>query len=144
MKRLQVYFPLMIFLMVMSGGIGCKKVQDDFARKFIVNAMTDGRWLVAVFEDNNEDITESFSDYEFQFEKNGKVQAIKKSTQGVVMGDWEGNASDLTIYSDFSGVGEPLINLNDTWKIINNTMKLVEAKPFNSGRKAYLKLIKKE
>ncbi len=143
MKRLHVCF-LFIFLVIVGAGVGCKKAQEDFARKFITNAMTNGRWLVEDFKDNNEDITERFNDYEFQFEKSGKVQAIKKSTQVIVIGDWEGNTSDLTIYSNFSGSGEPLLSLNDTWKIINNTMKLVEAEPFNSGRKAYLKLVKKE
>jgi hypothetical protein len=33
--------------------------------------------------------------------------------------------------------------LNDTWKVYNNTLTIVEANPTNTGRSAYLKLIKK-
>ncbi|MCO5237488.1 MAG: hypothetical protein M9933_14610 [Chitinophagaceae bacterium] len=144
MEKLRFWYPLAFFLLVLSGGIQCKKIKEDIARKFIIDAMTNGRWLVQVFKENDEDITEDFSDYEFQFERDGTVLAIKRSGQGQVTGNWEGDANELTIYSNFSGAGEPLLRLNDTWKITNNTMKLVEAEPFNSVRVAYLKLVKKE
>ncbi len=144
MKRSRIGYGLLFLLAFSLGGIQCKKIKEDIARKFIIDAMTNGLWIVQVFKDNNEDITASFRDYEFQFRENGKVYAIKAATAEQVTGTWEGNVNDLTIFSNFPGAGEPLLRLNDTWKIVNNTTKLVEAQPFSTGRSAYLKLVKKE
>lgn len=144
MKRSRIGYGLLFLLAFSLGGIQCKKVKEDIARRFIIDAMTSGLWIVQVFKDNNEDITANFRDYEFQFRDNGKVYAIKTATAEQVTGTWEGNVNDLTIFSNFPAAGEPLLRLNDTWKIINNTMKLVEAQPFSTGRSAYLKLVKKE
>ena len=144
MKRSPIGYGLLFLLAFLLGGIQCKKVKEDIARRFIIDAMTSGLWIVQVFKDNNEDITANFRDYEFQFRDNGKVYAIKTATAEQVTGTWEGNVNDLTIFSNFPGAGEPLLRLNDTWKIINNTMKLVEAQPFSTSRSAYLKLVKKE
>lgn len=143
MKRSRIGYGLLFLLAFSLGGIQCKKVKEDIARKFIIDAMTSGLWIVQVFTDNNEDITASFRGYEFQFKEDGKVYAIKTATAEQVTGTWEGNVDDLTIFSNFPGAGEPLLRLNDTWKIVNNTTKLVEAQPFNVGRSAYLKLVKK-
>ncbi|MCO5241795.1 MAG: hypothetical protein M9904_17250 [Chitinophagaceae bacterium] len=132
------------FLLIFSlSGFQCKKIKEDIGRKFIINAMTSGLWIVQTFSNENVDITAEFSSYEFQFKKDGKVIAIKAATSEQFTGSWEGNVDNLTIYSNFPGAGEPLLKLNDTWKITNNTMELVEAKPFNMGRTAYLKLVKK-
>ena len=144
MKRSPIGYGLLFLLAFLLGGIQCKKVKEDIARRFIIDAMTSGLWIVQVFKDNNEDITANFRDYEFQFRDNGKVYAVKTATAEQVTGAWEGNVNNLTIFSNFPGAGEPLLRLNDTWKIINNTMKLVEAQPFSTSRSAYLKLVKKE
>lgn len=142
MKRCRIGYGLLVLAFFLSG-IQCKKVKEDIARKFIIDAMTNGLWIVQVFTDDNVDISTDFRDYEFQFKENGEVYAIKTTTAEQVTGTWEGNVNDLTIFSNFPGVGEPLLRLNDTWKIINNTTKLVEAQPFSTGRSAYLKLVKK-
>ena len=110
--------------------------------KFIIAAMTDGRWIVDKFTDNNEDIAASFAGYEFQFTEDGKVYGYYNGTQ-VKAGTWVGDVNNLTIYSNFPSATEPLIRLNDTWKVTNNTTKLVEAAPFDATRTAYLKLVKK-
>lgn len=95
------------------------------------------------FTEDNIDVTASFKDYEFQFTDNGKVIGIKTSTSEQIPGTWVGNIADLTIASAFPGAGEPLSKLNDTWKVTNSSTELVEAKPFNTSRIAYLKLVKK-
>lgn len=143
MKKLRVYYGLLLLFVFSLGGLQCKKVKEDLGKRFIINAMTSGLWIVQVFTDENVDITTDFGDYEFQFKEDGKVFAIKTATTQQVEGTWEGNVDDLTIFSNFPGAGEPLLRLNDTWKITNNTTRLVEAKPFNTSRTAYLKLVKK-
>lgn len=122
-------------------GTGCQKVKEDLGMKFILSAMTDGRWLVNKFTEDTNDITPSFNGYEFQFTKEGKVYAYFSTDQAE--GTWVGDVNALTIFSNFPGTTDPLVRLNDTWKITNNTTKLVEAVPSNSARNAYLKLVKK-
>ncbi|HTN07488.1 hypothetical protein [Agriterribacter sp.] len=143
MKSTGVWYGLLFLLIFSLSGLHCKKVKEDLGKKFIISAMTNGLWIVQAFTDGNTDITADFSGYEFQFKEDGKVFAIKAATAELVVGAWEGNVNDLTIFSNFPAAGEPLSKLNDTWKITNNTTKLVEAKPFTSSRTAYLKLIKK-
>ena len=143
MKKFSVCYGLLMLLVFSLSAVQCKKVKEDLGKKFIISAMTSGLWTVQTFTDENADITENFAGYEFQFKEDGKVYAIKTGTLEQVTGAWEGNVDDLTIFSNFPGAGEPLQRLNDTWKITNNTTKLVEASPFNSGRVAYLKLVKK-
>lgn len=143
MKRYRVQYGLLFLLFTLLSGVQCKKVKEDLGRKFIIEAMTNGQWIVQVFTDANVDITADFTDYVFQFKEDGKVIAVNSSTSAQTTGTWEGNVNDLTIFSNFPGASEPLLRLNDTWKITNNTTKLVEAKPFSGSRTAYLKLVKK-
>jgi hypothetical protein len=140
-KQFRALLMCSLLLTLLAGGIACKKVKEDLARRFIISAMTDGRWLVDKFTEDTEDITASFSGYEFQFEEDGKVYAILGTSQEE--GTWVGDVNALTIFSNFPGAIAPLSSLNDTWKITNNTTKLVEAEPVNTTRKAYLKLVKK-
>lgn len=143
MKNRSVYWSFMLFLVFSLSGLHCKKAKEDIERKLIISAMTSGIWIVQNFSYDDTDITAAFNSYEFQFKEDGKVFALKTLTSEQIEGSWEGDMNNLTIYSNFPGAEEPLLRLNDTWKIINNTMKLVEAKPFNVNRTAYLKLVKK-
>ena len=140
-KRFHALLMCTLLSALLIGGTGCKKIKEDLAKKFILGAMTEGRWLVDKFTEDTEDITASFSGYEFQFQNNGKVYAITGAEQQE--GTWVGDVNAITIFSNFPGATAPLSSLNDTWKITNNTTKLVEAKPLNPARKAYLKLVKK-
>jgi len=141
MKNYRLINIFLLSTSLLFGTVNCKKVKEDLAMKFVIAAMTDGRWTIDKFTDNNIDIAADFAGYEFQFMADGKVYAYYNGSQ--TEGTWIGNVNDVTIYSNFPSATEPLIHLNDTWKITNNTTKLVEATPFNSGRTAYLKLVKK-
>lgn len=127
---------------LLSASISCKKVKEDIGKQFIIKVMTDGRWVVNQFTENDtDDLTSMFEGYEFQFMEDGKVHSYYNADTKT--GNWEGNTSDLTITSNFPGADDPLKKLNDVWKISNNTTKSVEAKPFSSNRIAFLKLVKK-
>lgn len=141
MKQYRGLLMCLVLLASLICGTGCKKVQEDLGMKFILGAMTDGRWLVDKFTEDSNDISPSFAGYEFQFMEDGKVYAFYGADQKE--GTWVGDVNALTIFSNFPGAAAPLISLNDTWKITNNTTKLVEAVPSNATRKAYLKLVKK-
>ena len=141
MKR---FFSPQFFLLLMSLAIGlahCSKTKEKLAKDFVIKAMTSGRWVVQVFKEDGNDVTSEFAGYEFQFYKDGKVEGINGTN--ISNGTWIGNASEETIYSNFPIANDTIKRLNDTWKVKNNTLTMVEANPTNTSRVAYLKLVKK-
>ena len=142
MKLIRAPFIYMLLVVLATGSISCKKVQEDIGQQFIIKIMTNGRWVVEKFTENDtDDITAMFQGYEFEFKEDGKVYGYYETSQK--QGTWSGNTTDLTITSSFAGADDPLKKLNDVWKLSNNTSKSVEARPFNSNRVAFLKLVKK-
>ncbi len=117
----------------------CSK--EEVQQNIIILAMTNGKWQVQQFSENTLDVSPEFVPYLFQFFDNGKVQAISGTT--TVTGIWTADPNARTITSSFPTGNNTLQRLNDTWKIFNNTFTLVEANPTNTGRTAYLKLVKK-
>jgi hypothetical protein len=107
----------------------------------ITDAITNGRWVVAQFKEGSIDYTSQFTPYEFQFENTGTVTAYKNNN--TTSGIWIADIPTRTIYSQFPLTNDTLKKLNDTWKVYNNTLTIVEANPTNTNRTAYLKLIKK-
>lgn len=141
MKTAKWAVSILLVAISTGGFFSCKKVKEDIAMSFLIKAMTDGRWLVNIYTKDNVDETSAFDGYEFQFTADGKVYAINGSTQ--TEGTWVGDVNARTIYSNFPGASEPLMKLNDTFLITNNTTKLVEAKPLDQSENVYLKLVKK-
>jgi hypothetical protein len=131
-----------LLLLIISISIAhCAKKKEEIQKDLIIQVMTSGRWLVQNFSENTNDVSNEFTNYEFQFFENGTVQAINGSV--ITTGNWVGDANALTIYANFPLGSNTILRLNETWKITNNTLKLVEAIPANPGRTAYLKLVKK-
>ncbi|NJO25178.1 MAG: hypothetical protein HC867_04425 [Bacteroidia bacterium] len=89
--------------------------------------MTDGQWVITSFIDNGTDITSDFSGYKFQYFSNRTVDAIKNGSVEKT-GSWEGNASNLSIWASFPGAAYPLMMIDGTWLITNNSWTFVEAK----------------
>lgn len=142
MKLIRLLLLFILMLSVLPTFVGCKKIQEDIGKQFIIKAMTDGRWTVSKFTENGtDDVTDLFTGYEFQFMADGKVHSYYNAD--IKTGSWEGNTNNLTISSNFPGADDPLKKLNDVWKISNNTTKSVDGTPLNSSRTAFLKLVKK-
>ena len=120
---------------------GCSKSEEELQKELIISIMTDGRWLVQNFAEQNTDLSAEFSGYEFQFLADGTVQGIKGGS--VTQGTWSASAANYTISSNFPTGDATLKRLNDTWKITNNTLRTVEARPSDNLRNAYLKLVRK-
>jgi hypothetical protein len=132
---------ILVLLIISISIAHCAKKKEEIQRNLVIDVMTSGRWEVRVFTENSQDLSAEFGSYEFQFFENGTVQGISGSS--VTNGTWIGDANALTIFSNFPTANDTIIRLNDTWKITKNTLTLVEAKPVNTGRTAYLKLVKK-
>lgn len=128
-------------MFIAISAMGCKKIQEDLGLRFLMNAMTNGRWLVGVYTKDEVDETAAFEGYEFQFTEDNKVSAITAS--GEVKGTWSANLNEKTIESKFPVINMPLIRLNEKFRVINNTPKLVEAHPVDESKNVYLKLVKK-
>jgi hypothetical protein len=139
MKKIKKTSLVSFVIIAVIFGLGCSK--SIIETNVIIDAMTNGRWIVAQFKENNLDCTTQFAAYEFQFENGGAVTAYKTSNS--TSGIWIADISTRTIFAKFPISNDTLKKLNDTWKVYNNTLTLVEANPTDTGRSAYLKLVKK-
>ena len=139
MKKLFSPPTMLVVLIIAISVAHCSK--KEVQQNIIIQAMTNGRWVVQHFTENTLDVSTEFTTYEFQFYENGTVQSISGSV--ITNGTWTANPDARTISSIFPTGNDTLKRLNDTWKIFNNSYTLVEANPSSPTRTAYLKLIKK-
>jgi hypothetical protein len=105
---------------------GCKKVIEKKAETAIMNAMTDGQWAITIFVSNGTNITTDFSAYRFQYFSNYTVNAIKSGTVENT-GNWEGDVSTMNIFANFPNAANPLLLLNGTWHVTDNSWTYVKA-----------------
>jgi len=105
--------------------LSCKKFIEKQEEKAVESDVTNGLWYVSGYEQNDSNITASFSGYLFKFDANNTVTAIYNNDS--VQGDWAVNISARTITADFSGALAPLVNLNETWLITDSYSDSVSA-----------------
>ena len=131
-----------LLMLVISISIAhCAKKKEEVKTNIVMEAMTSGRWIVEKFSENNVDVSGEFSSYEFQFYKDGSVKGFNASEEAV--GTWVGDVVSETISSNFPNSNDTLKRMNDTWKIVKNSFTYVEARPTNTNRTAFLRLVKK-
>jgi hypothetical protein len=87
------------------------------------------------------DVKPEFTGYEFQFQKDGSVDAIKSTT--IVKGTWKSDKTALTIQSSFPPGNSSLQRLNYTWYITKTGTSFVEARSEQNGAVSTMRLIKK-
>ena len=119
----------------------CKKAIENKQRDLLVDAITNGEWLVKQYLEGSTDITYQFNGYSFRFEEAGAVHA----NYGGVLdhGTWAGDMNTYSITSQFAGAGDPLKKLNGTWKLTDSYWDYVEAEMITATGKNFLHLIKK-
>jgi hypothetical protein len=116
------FFPLLGVLVLF---LSCKKFIQNQEEKAVESDVTNGFWYVSGYEQNDSDITASFSGYLFKFDTNNTVTAINSSDS--VVGDWTVDINARTITADFPGAVAPLENLNETWLITDSYTDSVSA-----------------
>jgi hypothetical protein len=98
-----------------------------------------GEWKVAFFEEKGNNETHHFTDYVFDFTRDGEVTATKGNVTAT--GSWTIGLDDGVnkLYLDF-GPPSPLNELNDDWiiKKESNTKVELEDVSGSSGSTAYL------
>ncbi len=131
--------------LIMTIFASCEKVktqvQEAVGEDLIVTTMTSGRWTVDVFTVAAVDVKPEFTGYEFQFLKDGSVDAIKSTT--IVKGTWKSDKTALTIQSSFPPGNSSLQRLNYTWYITKTGTSFVEARSEQNGAVSTMRLIKK-
>jgi hypothetical protein len=117
---------LTIFLLSLTLISGCKKAIDKAAEDAILDAMTSGQWVVTSFKTNGTDITTDFAGYKFQYYRNYDVDAFKNDTLQKT-GTWQPDAPAMNISASFLNVTNPLLLINGTWHITDNSWTYVKA-----------------
>lgn len=126
------------------GSVSCEKAKEIAAQQaedIVITLMTSGRWVVDQFSVSGNDVKPEFDGYEFQFLKDGTVDAIIGTT--TTKGTWKANQTLMTIESNFVNGNNTLKRLNYTWNITKSGLTYVEAKVIQTGYTANMKLIKK-
>ena len=121
MKRLNPIFLLVPLVLFFS----CKKFIQQQEEKQAENIVTNGLWYVSGYEQNDSNITASFSGYLFKFDNNNTVTGTRNDSS--VQGAWSVNISAKTITANFPGAGDPLDKLNETWLITDSYTDSVSA-----------------
>ena len=132
MKRVLACFLLFFFF-------SCSK--EQIAKNAVMNAMTSGQWKVVSFKNGSTDVTADFSAYTFQFKENYTVDALHNATVEKT-GTWTADANAKTITSTFTNAAHPIILLNGTWQITDNSWTFVEASQTVNGTLRTLRLEK--
>jgi hypothetical protein len=120
MKQLTLFI---VGLLLISG---CKRAIEKKAEDAILEAMTDGQWVITSFTANGDDLTTDFSSYKFQYFSDYTVNAIKSGAVEKT-GVWQGDANTMTITANFPNSISPLQLLNGTWHITNTSWTYVIA-----------------
>lgn len=120
---------------------GCKKTVEDIQQDLVIRAMTDGQWAITSFTLNGSDITADFNNYRFKYYSNKTVDAIKNGTTEKT-GTWDGNASTMTTWANFTAASYPLSLINGSWLITRNSWTYVEATQTNGTEVKNMRLDK--
>lgn len=137
MKKLITAAGILYLLLACS----CKKTTEEVVQDLVIQAMTNGQWVITRFTQNNSDITSSFSGYRFQYYSNKTVDAFKNGLKERT-GNWDGNATTMTTWADFPGAPLPISLINGTWNITRNSWTFVEATQLNGAETKTLRLEK--
>jgi len=117
---------LIIIFLSISLFSGCEKAKEKIGEDLVIQAMTNGQWVITSFTQNGTNITSSFTGYKFQYYSNKTVDAILNGVKERT-GNWDGNATNMTTWADFSSAPNPIALINGTWNITKNSWTYVEA-----------------
>jgi hypothetical protein len=118
-----------LLLIISAAFSGCKKEDQISPSNTIINTIViPGEWKIASFNELSIDKTSKYKAYSFKFNTNGTIIAINAASQ--INGAWstvkDGDKMKIIIY--FSSV--PLNDLNDDWRIVNQTSDTLELEHF--------------
>lgn len=120
---------LALLLIISVAFLTCKKEDQISPSNAIINTIViQGEWKIALFNELSIDKTSKFKWYSFKFNSNGTITALNGASS--INGAWssanDGDKKKIIIY--FSEV--PLNDLNDHWRVVNQTSATIELEHF--------------
>lgn len=104
----------------------------------LIQVLVTDSWFVTTYDDDGDDETCDYVDYEFTYTSNGSVTAV--STTNTVTGNWivqnSGSGLDLVLNFNHMGDDDPFEDLNDDWDVVefdNHIIRLVDVSGGNGG-----------
>jgi hypothetical protein len=134
--------PILAVFMLSCLFISCEKAEQFIQKAVLTQIITNDRWLVENFSVSDTDVTSEYSQYEFEFNKNGTVLALKATS--TTQGDWKEDVNALSIQTNFINPSSSLERFNNTWFISKSSATLVEARAVTVNGIYNLKLVKKQ
>ncbi|HEV2480148.1 MAG TPA: hypothetical protein VGS79_10785 [Puia sp.] len=104
----------------------CKKYIQKQEQNALEAVVTNGLWYVTGYEQNDSNITASFSGYLFKFDANNTVTATLGTAS--TSGQWSDNINARTVTANFPGATVPLVYLNEIWTITDSYTDSVSAR----------------
>lgn len=135
---------ILLSLMIMFSFVACEKAKEiatQQAEDIVITIMTNGRWVVDQFSASGVNVKPEFDGYEFQFLRDGTVEAIKGTE--ITKGTWKASQLNMTINAAFPTGNNTLKRLNYLWFITKSSVTSVDAKVEEAGYMANMRLIKK-
>ena len=119
LNRKIVVSSILLTLLISSA---CKKTVNNIKQDLLVNLITGSNWIVVRYLDGASNVTGEYSPYEFDFNKDGTVNAVNS---GVVeaTGTWVGSEESESITSSFPGATLPISRLTGVWIVTNTKSK---------------------
>lgn len=120
---------------------GCKKAEQQIKENLLTNLITENIWVVTRFDSSANSIAINFTPYEFKFNKDGSVNAVKAGVTEAT-GTWQGSEAGKSITSNFPTASYPVNKLNGMWLVTNTDLspKLVDSHRFEGATEYILRL----
>lgn len=120
----------------------CEKAEQFLQKAVLTEIITNDRWLVEAFAVSGTDVTTEYAPYEFEFNTNGTVTAIKATE--TIVGEWKEDLNALSIHTNFKNPTPTLERFNNVWYINKTSPTYVEARAVTATGVFTLKLVKKQ
>ena len=138
---MRLYLKTLVFIFLVGTSSCVKKAIEQKQEDLVLLAMTSGQWKITSFTLNGTDITSDFSTYRFKYYSNKTVDAVKSGTVEQT-GQWDGNSTNQTTWANFTGAIHPIVLINGTWNIVNNSWTYVSATQTSGGNTKTMRLDK--
>ena len=107
-------------MLLLSGS--CKKAVDNIKEDLMIKLITENTWKIVKYVDGTTNMTTLYTDYDFKFNKDGSLNAIKNGVTEST-GTWAGSEASQSITSAFPSAGDTLSRLTGVWLISNTKSK---------------------
>jgi Flp pilus assembly protein TadG len=127
---------LALAILLVTGS--CKKTVDNIKEDLMIKLITENTWKIVKYAEGSSNQTTVYTDYDFKFNKDGSLNAIKNGVTEAT-GTWAGSEATQSITAEFPSATEPLAKLTGVWLISNTKSKPWRVYSHRSdGSKEYL------